>query len=139
MPISARAREGGVTPLVDPDEDAWSAKFPGRQVPVMAREGVEIRTLRGLVQGMLHVSEGARGATVLVNGAGGAIEGPSGVYEELAERLRADGVTVLHPNYRRPNDLAECTRDVLVALDTLGAGGLGTAAGRGWRAKRPVG
>ena len=70
---------------------------------------------------MLHVSEGARGATVLVNGAGGGIEGPSGVYEELAERLRADGVTVLRPDYRRPNDLAECTRDVLAALDTLGA------------------
>ena len=71
---------------------------------------------------MLHVSEGA---AVLVNGAGGGIEGPSGVYEELAERLRADGVTVLRPDYRRPNDLAECTRDVLAALDTLGAGGLG--------------
>ena len=68
---------------------------------------------------MLHASEDARVAAVLVNSAGGGIEGPSGVYEELA-CLRADGVTVLRPDYRRPNDLAERTRDALAALDILG-------------------
>lgn len=81
---------------------------------------------------MLHASEGSRGAAVLVSGAGGGIEGPSGVYEDLAERLRLDGFTTLRLDYRKPNDLAECTSDVLAALDTPGLLGAGRVVLVGW-------
>jgi hypothetical protein len=52
------------------------------------------------VRGMLHAADGARGAAVLVSGAGGGVVGPFGVYAELSERLRADGVTALRLDYR---------------------------------------
>ena len=69
---------------------------------------------------------------MLVSGAGGGVEGPSGVYPELAERLRAAGITVLRLDYRQPNDLPECTHDVLAALDALGGRGMERAVLVGW-------
>ncbi len=93
---------------------------------------VEIRTSRGAVRGVLHRAAGARGAAVLVSGAGGGVAGPSGVYEDLAERLRADGVTALRLDYREPNDLPECTYDALAALDALGHRGMEKAVLVGW-------
>jgi hypothetical protein len=76
------------------------------------------------VRGIVHAAEGARGAAVLVSGAGGGVEGPSGVYPELAERLRTGRITALRLDYRKPNDLPECTHDVLAALDALGRRGV---------------
>lgn len=97
-----------------------------------ARGEVEIRTSRGAVRGVLHHADGARGAAVLVSGAGGGLAGPSGVYEDLAERLRADGLMALRLDYRRPNDLAECAHDALAALDALGRRGMEKAVLVGW-------
>ena len=93
---------------------------------------MRIRTSRGAVRGVVHAAEGARGAAVLVSGAGGGVKGPSGVYPALAERLRADGVTVLRLDYRKPNNLPECTYDVLAALDALGRRGVERAVLVGW-------
>jgi pimeloyl-ACP methyl ester carboxylesterase len=93
---------------------------------------VEIRTPRGAVRGMLHAADGARGTAVLVSGAGGGVVGPSGVYAELSERLRADGVTALRLDYRKPNDLPECVYDVLASLDALGRAGVERAVLVGW-------
>ena len=93
---------------------------------------VEIRTARGAVRGILHAAEGALGAAVLVSGAGGGVAGPSGVYRDLAELLRSDGVTALRLDYRKPNDLPECTYDVLAALDALARGGAQRAVLVGW-------
>ena len=97
----------------------------------MVRE-VEIRTSRGALRGVLHAADGARGAAVLVSGAGGGVQGPSGVYRDLAELLLSDGVTVLRLDYRKPNDLPECTYDVLAALDALARGGAERAVLVGW-------
>jgi alpha/beta superfamily hydrolase len=97
-----------------------------------ARGEVEIRTSRGAVRGVLHPADGARGAAVLVSGAGGGVAGPSGVYGDLAERLRDDGVTALRLDYRKPNDLPECTHDALAALDALCRGGMEKAVLVGW-------
>lgn len=97
-----------------------------------ARGEVEIQTSRGAVRAVLHRAEGARGAAVLVSGAGGGVAGPSGVYGDLAERLRADGVTSLRLDYREPNDLPECTYDALAALDALGRRGVEKAVLVGW-------
>ena len=93
---------------------------------------VEIRTSRGAVRGILHAADGARGAAVLVSGAGGGVQGPSGVYRDLAELLRSDGVSVLRLDYRKPNDLPECTYDVIAALDAIARGGAERAVLVGW-------
>ena len=97
-----------------------------------AGKKAEIRTPRGAVRGILHAADGARGAAVLVSGAGGGVVGPSGVYVDLADRLRADGVTALRLDYRKPNDLSECTYDLLAALDALGRGGVERTILVGW-------
>ena len=93
---------------------------------------VEIETARGAVRGILHAADGTRAAAVLVSGAGGGVAGPSGVYGDLAGRLRADGVTALCLDYRKPNDLPQCTHDLLAALDALGRGGIERAVLVGW-------
>ena len=69
---------------------------------------------------------------MLVGGAGGGVGGPSGVYPELAERLRADGFSVLRLDYRKPNDLPACVHDVLLALEYLGQRGAERAVLVGW-------
>jgi pimeloyl-ACP methyl ester carboxylesterase len=97
-----------------------------------APKKVKIRTPRGAVSGLLHAAGDARAAAVLVGGAGGGVGGPSGVYGDLAGRLRSDGITVLRLDYRRPNDLPECTRDVLAALDALGRKGVERTVLVGW-------
>lgn len=111
----------------DPEGTIFSGTGEGA-----AWEEVEIQTSLGAVRGVLHTAEGARGAAVLVSGAGGGVDGPSGVYGELAERLRADGVTALRLDYRKPNDLPECSHDVLAALDALGRGGVERGVLVGW-------
>jgi dienelactone hydrolase len=100
--------------------------------PETVREAVVISTPRGTVGGVLHPAGGARDAVVMVGGAGGGIHGPAGVYEELAARLRAEGVTALRLEYRVPNCLDECVYDVLVAVAALGRRGVDRAALVGW-------
>lgn len=81
----------------------------------------------------MHPADGARGAVVMVGGAGGGIHGPAGIYEELAARLRAEGATALRLEYRVPNYLDECVHDVLAAVAALGGPrGLDRAVLIGW-------
>src|SRR5215210_7278001 len=87
--------------------------------PEALQGAMEISTPRGTVRGILYPVEGARGAIVMVGGAGGDTTGPSGIYEELAGRLQADGSTALRLEYRATNHLEECTYDVRVAVDAL--------------------
>jgi hypothetical protein len=89
-----------------------------------ALEGaMEISTPRGTVHGILYPVEGARGAIVMVGGAGGDNTGPSRIYEQLAGRLQADGSTALRLEYRASNHLEECTYDVRAAVNALGGRG----------------
>ncbi len=97
-----------------------------------APERVDIGSQEGVARGVLHAAEGARGAAVLVGGAGGGVGGPSGVYPELAGRLQADGFGALRLDYRKPNDLPACVHDVLLALDSLGRRGVERAVLVGW-------
>jgi len=96
------------------------------------QETVEIRTPRGTVRGVLHPAEGARGAMVMVGGAGGGIHGPAGVYEELAERLQAESVMALRIHSRKPNDLDECIYDTVAAVNGLGGHGVERVVLVGW-------
>jgi pimeloyl-ACP methyl ester carboxylesterase len=54
---------------------------------------------------------------ILVGGALGGFSGPGGtVYPDLAQALAGRGVGTIRLHYRRPNDLAECAMDVLLAV-----------------------
>ena len=94
---------------------------------------VEIPTSKGVVRGVLYlVGDDARGAVVMVGGAGGGIHGPAHSYQELAARLHKDGVIPFRLEYRRPNYLKECVYDVLAAVDALGRRGIERVVLVGW-------
>jgi dienelactone hydrolase len=93
---------------------------------------VEVPTPKGPVRGVLYLVEDARGATIMVGGAGGGIHGPANSYEELAARLHQDGATALRLEYRRPNYLKECVYDVLAAVEALSQRGVERAVLVGW-------
>ncbi len=111
---------GGVTMFSEPEDTGDS------------RQTVEFSTSRGPVRGVLHPVEGARGAVVMVGGAGGGITGPAGIYEELATRLRADGAASLRLEYRTPNHLDECVYDLLAGIEALGQQGIEQVVLVGW-------
>lgn len=81
-----------------------------------------LHTDRGDIDARLHEPPGAaaHAGVVWVGGAGGGLSGPAGgLYPRLAEQLAPDGVASLRLNYRRPNDLEECTLDTLVGAAFL--------------------
>lgn len=98
--------------------------------PQMAE--VEIHTPQGVVKGMLHKAEGARGAMVMVGDLEGGIEGPSGIYEPLAARLQKAGITALRLDYRLAGDLLECIYDSLAGIEALRQQGVERVALLGW-------
>jgi dienelactone hydrolase len=109
-------------PIFDPETNG----YPPQMVEV------EIHTPQGVIKGLLHKAEGARGAMLMVGGAGGGLDGPSGIYESLADRLQKAGITALRVDYRLPNDLAECVYDVLAAIEALRQQGAERVALLGW-------
>jgi dienelactone hydrolase len=94
------------------------------QVGVTSREGdvysIVLQTTRGDVPGVFHVVQGGIGATVMVCGASGGLEGPAeGIYERLAEGLADRGITSLRLDYREAGEFAECVMDVLAGASFL--------------------
>ncbi|MGE0127386.1 MAG: alpha/beta hydrolase [Blastocatellales bacterium] len=85
--------------------------------PQMAE--VEIHTPQGVIKGLLHKAEGARGAVVMVGDAEGGLDGPAGLYESLAARLQKAGISALRIDYRILNDLPECIYDVLAGIEAM--------------------
>jgi dienelactone hydrolase len=100
--------------------------------PETMQEEVGISTPRGTVRGVLHPPDDARGAVVMVGGAGGGIHGPSSIYEKLATSLQTEGAAALRLEYRIPNYLHECVYDVLAAIAALGRRGVDRAVLVGW-------
>jgi hypothetical protein len=78
---------------------------------------VEIHTPEGVIKGLLHKAEGARGAILMAGDAGGGLNGPAGLYEPLAERLQKAGITALRIDYREPDDLRESIYDALAGIE----------------------
>ncbi|HEY7182160.1 MAG TPA: alpha/beta hydrolase [Blastocatellia bacterium] len=93
---------------------------------------VEIHTPEGVIKGLLHKAEGARGAMVMVGDAGGGLEGPAGLYEPLAERLQKAGIMTLRIDYREPMDLRESIYDVLASVEAVRQQGADRVALLGW-------
>lgn len=95
-------------------------------------ERVEVRVGGGTVSGVLDAAEGATTAVLMVGGMSGGVEGPSGIYPRLAERLANSGLTALRLDYRDSGDLLTCTDDAMAALGALGRGGVRKAIVVGW-------
>ncbi len=95
-------------------------------------QDVEITTDRGMTAGILNAAPNARGGMIMVGGAGGGIHGPAGIYEPLAERLSAAGISALRLEYRYPDYLNECIYDVLAGLEALGRQTVDKIALLGW-------
>ena len=118
--VGGEGENGGATIVSGPEGKGGS------------QQTVEIPTPRGTVRGVLHPVEGARGAMVMVGGAGGGIAGPAGIYEELATRLQDEGATALRLEYRTPNHLDECIYDLLAGVEALRGQGVERAVLVGW-------
>src|SRR5215475_11160979 len=93
---------------------------------------VEIHTPEGVIKGLLHKAEGARGAILMVGDAGGGLDGPAGLYEPLAEQLQNAGITALRIDYREPNDLRESIYDALAGIEAVRQQGAERVALLGW-------
>jgi hypothetical protein len=81
---------------------------------------VEIYTLRGLLTVLWHGDPDAPAVVVLCGGAMGGLLGPAdGFYQWLWEEVATpgSGIGVLRVGWRRPNDMALCTLDLLAAAD----------------------
>ena len=96
------------------------------------QQTMEIQTPRGVVRGVLHPANEARGAMVMVGGAGGGTHGPGGSYEELGTRLQRDGVTAVRLEFRQPNYLEESIYDVLSAIKGISGWGMDRVVLVGW-------
>jgi dienelactone hydrolase len=93
---------------------------------------VEIFTPEGVIKGLLHKAEGARGAMIMAPDARGGLEGPAGLYEPLARQLQKAGIISLRIDYREPNDLRESIYDVLAGVEAMRQQGVERIALLGW-------
>jgi hypothetical protein len=84
-------------------------------------ETLRLMTSLGDIRCRLHRGENANGAAVVwVFGAGGGLGGPAGgVYERLAVRLRARGVSSLQVDYRYAGHLEMSVLDTLAGVSFL--------------------
>lgn len=86
------------------------------------REGVDrlrLLTSLGAVEAR-HQPAPGDAAVVWVFGSGGGLGGPAGgVYTRLGEQLRAEGVSSLELDYRRPGVLGDCVMDTLLGAAWL--------------------
>jgi dienelactone hydrolase len=77
-------------------------------------------TSRGEIRGVFHPVEGGATAVVCVGGAFGGLDGPShALYADLPRLLEPAAVSVLRLHYRVPNNLEECSLDVLAGCSFL--------------------
>jgi fermentation-respiration switch protein FrsA (DUF1100 family) len=87
------------------------------------RDGVQqvwLFTDDGTIDCRYHPAGSGDAAVIWVGGAGGGLDGPAGgLYARLAARLAPAGVASLRLDYRRPNQLAACTLDTLLAITHL--------------------
>lgn len=93
---------------------------------------IKIETPRGKIEAIFNAVADARGAMVMVGGAGGGLHGPAGTYQELALRLQERGFASLRVNYRTPNNLQECIYDALAAIASLSEEGIDRIVLLGW-------
>ena len=85
-------------------------------------QGIILITDRGEIKAILHPSadDGCDRAVLWVWGARGGYAGPAeGIFGNLAEEFKSQGISSLRLNYRNPADYTESVIDVLCGLEYL--------------------
>ncbi len=93
---------------------------------------MHIHTARGVVRAYLHEAPSADAAVLMVGGAGGDVTGPAGVYPDLAEDVRRQGIAALRLRYRSPANLEPCVLDTLAGIEALSERGHERVVLLGW-------
>ncbi|MEA2692234.1 MAG: hypothetical protein QOJ16_1621 [Acidobacteriota bacterium] len=93
-------------------------------------EPVTVETDHGSIDLRLYGVPEARVATVFVGGAGGGWDTPGRgrLFPDLCTDFQAMGIAALRVRYRYPNDLVECSLDLLTGLRFLANDGVEIAA-----------
>lgn len=87
-------------------------------------KGLLFRTNRGDMRAILHESPEAHLGVIWVCGARGGFAGSAkGLYAQLAEKFKSEGITSLRLDYRQPNDFPECVLDLLAGVDYFKSAG----------------
>lgn len=84
-------------------------------------QGIVLTTDRGEIKAILHPgADGDERAVLWVWGARGGYAGPAeGIFANLAEEFKSQGISSLRLNYRNPADYTESVIDVLCGLEFL--------------------
>ena len=83
-------------------------------------EGLRFKSSRGSFNAILHRAPNTDKAVIWVCGARGGFGGPGpGTYARLSEKFVDESITSLRLDYRYPNDVFECTLDVLAGVAYL--------------------
>ena len=119
-------------PPDEPDPEDLTLSITGVQArprevedgePDPSRLELRLGTTRGEISALLDVCEGQTGALLTCSGAMGGdheVRGPAdSVYQRLAERLPAEGVSALRIHYRNAGEFEECVLDLLGACSFL--------------------
>lgn len=89
---------------------------------------VEVFTLGGLLTLLWHGTGEEDAVVVCCGGAMGGLLGPAdGLYHDLGVALAEQGIATVRVGWRTPNDLDECTHDLLAALELAVRRGARTA------------
>lgn len=94
---------------------------------MIAQRKIRFQVGRGFVTGILHISRNLLGSNniengvIMVSGAGGGFQGPSGIYDRLANTLAKHemGIVCIRIHYRFPNILSDCVQDVDESINYL--------------------
>ncbi|CAI8016560.1 hypothetical protein GBAR_LOCUS10150 [Geodia barretti] len=83
-------------------------------------EGLALHTDRGEIPAVLHRAPDSTKGVIWVCGARGGFGGPGpGLYDQLAQKLTAQGISSLRMDYRMPNLLPECAMDLMAGVTYL--------------------
>jgi alpha/beta superfamily hydrolase len=82
---------------------------------------ITLETSRGPIELRFYSAPGTHKAAIFVGGAGGGFDTPvkGWLYPRMCTQLQHDGIAALRVRYRHPNDLVECTLDVLAGIGFL--------------------
>jgi len=118
-----------LTKAPSPLRSAVSLQRDGQRQRLAAEFRASAERERGSVT---HEAPDATGAVILASGTYGGVDGPSGIYLGLAERLKESGINSIRLDYQQLNTLEGCVRDVQAALEVLASKDIERVVLVGW-------
>ena len=93
---------------------------------------VTFHTTRGSFDALAFVREGMHKGVIMLGGTTGGFDGPSSVYNKLAEDMFANGIASLRLDYRLPGDCVQCGIDTLLGVQYMDDEAIHDIALIGW-------